>query len=173
MTKGQNVDQATNSVSAIGRFSSNILFATLDIRALFEKLFRHLVDRCNETLRDDSMKRISFIGVLDIAGFEIFDYNGFEQLCINFCNEKLQQFFNHHMFVLEQEEYMREGIEWAMVDFGMDLQVGSLSMTSSFPPPSQNCIDMFERPMGVLSILEEESLFPKVHLGPIFSDPLY
>ena len=107
---------------------------------------------------------------MDIAGFEIFDYNGFEQLCINFCNEKLQQFFNHHMFVLEQEEYMREGIEWAMVDFGMDLQ---------------KCIDMFEKPMGILSILEEESLFPKAtdktfedklmvnHLGksPTFQKP--
>jgi len=157
VTKGQNVDQATNSVSAIAR-------------AVFEKTFRHLVDRCNETLVDPNQKRITFIGVLDIAGFEIFDFNGFEQLCINFCNEKLQQFFNHHMFVLEQEEYLREGIEWSMVDFGMDLQ---------------NCIDMFERPMGVLSILEEESLFPKAtdktfeeklktnHLGksPTFQKP--
>merc|ERR1712186_171831 len=105
-----------------------------------------LVDLCNRTLIDPTMKKVNFIGILDIAGFEIFEFNTFEQICINFCNEKLQQFFNHHMFVLEQEEYMREGIEWAMVDFGMDLQ---------------KCIDMFEKPMGILSILEEESLFPK------------
>lgn len=82
----------------------------------------------------------------NIRFFRDLQYNGFEQMCINFCNEKLQQFFNHHMFVLEQEEYISEGINWEMVDFGMDLQA---------------CITMFEKPMGILAILEEESLFPK------------
>ena len=55
------------------------------------------VEKCNETLCDPTMKKVTYIGVLDIAGFEIFDYNGFEQICINYVNEKLQQFFNSHM----------------------------------------------------------------------------
>ena len=133
VSKGQTCSGASSSVSGIGR-------------SIYERVFRFIVDKCNETLVDPTMKKVQYIGCLDIAGFEIFDYNGFEQICINFCNEKLQQFFNQHMFVLEQEEYVREGIEWKNVDFGMDLQ---------------KCIDMFEKPMGLLAILEEESLFPK------------
>ena len=77
--------------------------------------FRIVVDKCNETLCDPTMKKVTYIGVLDIAGFEIFDYNGFEQICINYVNEKLQQFFNQHMFTLEQEEYIREGLDWSTV----------------------------------------------------------
>uniref|UniRef100_A0A0K2UVL3 Myosin heavy chain 1 [Tribolium castaneum] n=1 Tax=Lepeophtheirus salmonis TaxID=72036 RepID=A0A0K2UVL3_LEPSM len=133
VSKGQSCTGAASSVAGISR-------------KIYELAFRFIVDKCNETLFDPTMKKVQYIGCLDIAGFEIFDYNGFEQICINFCNEKLQQFFNQHMFVLEQEEYVREGIEWANVDFGMDLQ---------------KCITMFEKPMGLLSILEEESLFPK------------
>merc|ERR1711936_468483 len=105
-----------------------------------------LIEKCNDTLIDPNMKKVNFCAVLDIAGFEIFEHNGFEQISINFVNEKLQQFFNHHMFVVEQETYIGEGIDWEMVDFGLDLQA---------------CIVMFEKPMGLWAILEEESLFPK------------
>ena len=133
VSKGQSCSGAAAGVGGLGR-------------KVYELVFRFIVDRCNKTLIDPTMKKVQYIGCLDIAGFEIFEYNGFEQICINFCNEKLQQFFNQHMFVLEQEEYVREGIDWANVDFGMDLQ---------------KCIDMFEKPMGLLAILEEESLFPK------------
>ncbi|EEC00524.1 myosin heavy chain, skeletal muscle or cardiac muscle, putative [Ixodes scapularis] len=132
VTQGRNITQVTASVGALSK-------------AIFDRLFKWLVKRVNETL-DTKQKRQHFIGVLDIAGFEIFDYNGFEQICINFTNEKLQQFFNHHMFVLEQEEYKREGIEWVFIDFGLDLQA---------------CIELIEKPMGLLSIMEEESMFPK------------
>uniref|UniRef100_A0A3P8W581 Myosin motor domain-containing protein n=1 Tax=Cynoglossus semilaevis TaxID=244447 RepID=A0A3P8W581_CYNSE len=97
------------------------------------------------------------IGVLDIAGFEIFDFNTLEQLCINFTNEKLQQFFNHHMFVLEQEEYKKEGIIWEFIDFGMDLAA---------------CIELIEKPMGIFSILEEECMFPKA-TDTSFKNKLY
>merc|ERR1719187_3192135 len=131
--KGSTCSGAANSVAGIAR-------------AIYERTFRIIVDKCNETLIDPTMKKVQYIGVLDIAGFEIFDYNGFEQICINYVNEKLQQFFNQHMFTLEQEEYVKEGLDWANVDFGMDLQ---------------KCIDMFEKPMGFLAIFEEESLFPK------------
>merc|ERR1711994_91654 len=115
-------------------------------RAIFDRVFKWLIEKCNDTLIDPTMKKANFCAVLDIAGFEIFEYNGFEQISINFVNEKLQQFFNHHMFVVEQEEYVSEGVEWAPVDFGMDLAA---------------CIIMFEKPMGIWAILEEESLFPK------------
>ncbi|MEQ2195786.1 hypothetical protein XENOCAPTIV_018359 [Xenoophorus captivus] len=114
-------------------------------KSVYEKMFLWMVIRINEML-DTKQARAFFIGVLDIAGFEIFDYNSLEQLCINFTNEKLQQFFNHHMFVLEQEEYKKEGIEWEFIDFGMDLAA---------------CIELIEKPMGIFSILEEECMFPK------------
>uniref|UniRef100_A0A8C5BZF5 Myosin heavy chain, fast skeletal muscle-like n=1 Tax=Gadus morhua TaxID=8049 RepID=A0A8C5BZF5_GADMO len=132
VTKGQTVPQVHNSVMAL-------------CKSVYEKMFLWMVIRINEML-DTKQPRQFFIGVLDIAGFEIFDYNSLEQLCINFTNEKLQQFFNHHMFVLEQEEYKKEGIEWEFIDFGMDLAA---------------CIELIEKPMGIFSILEEECMFPK------------
>jgi len=131
--KGQTCEQATMATGGIAR-------------AIFDRIFKWLIDKCNDTLIDHSLKKANFCAVLDIAGFEIFEYNGFEQISINFVNEKLQQFFNHHMFVVEQEEYVKEGIDWVMVDFGMDLAAA---------------IIMFEKPMGIWAILEEESLFPK------------
>ncbi|KAK3513627.1 hypothetical protein QTP70_028915 [Hemibagrus guttatus] len=132
VTKGQNVQQVNYAIGALSK-------------AVYERMFLWMVVRINQSL-ETRQPRQYFIGVLDIAGFEIFEYNTFEQLCINFTNEKLQQFFNHHMFVLEQEEYKKEGIEWEFIDFGMDLQA---------------CIDLIEKPMGIMSILEEECMFPK------------
>merc|ERR1712012_191533 len=125
VSKGSTCTAAANSVGGIAR-------------AVYERTFRIVVEKCNETLIDPSMKKVSYIGVLDIAGFEIFEFNPFEQICINYVNQ--------HMFTLEQEEYVKEGLDWSNCDFGMDLQP---------------CIDMFEKPMCLLAIFEEESLFPK------------
>uniref|UniRef100_A0AAZ3PHI1 Myosin-7B n=1 Tax=Oncorhynchus tshawytscha TaxID=74940 RepID=A0AAZ3PHI1_ONCTS len=143
VTKGQTVAQVNNSVSALAK-------------SIYERMFLWMVIRINEML-DTKQPRQFYIGVLDIAGFEIFDYNSMEQLCINFTNEKLQQFFNHTMFVLEQEEYKKEGIVWAFIDFGMDLAA---------------CIELIEKPLGIFSILEEECMFPKSS-DTTFKDKLY
>uniref|UniRef100_A0A452IE83 Myosin heavy chain 14 n=1 Tax=Gopherus agassizii TaxID=38772 RepID=A0A452IE83_9SAUR len=134
--KAQTKEQADFAVEALAK-------------ATYERLFRWLVHRINRALDRTKRQGASFIGILDIAGFEIFQLNSFEQLCINYTNEKLQQLFNHTMFVLEQEEYQREGIAWDFIDFGLDLQP---------------CIDLIERPVnppGVLALLDEECWFPK------------
>uniref|UniRef100_A0A8C2UBI3 Myosin heavy chain, skeletal muscle, adult-like n=1 Tax=Coturnix japonica TaxID=93934 RepID=A0A8C2UBI3_COTJA len=143
VTKGQTVQQVNNAVGALAK-------------AVYEKMFLWMVVRINQQL-DTKQPRQYFIGVLDIAGFEIFDFNSFEQLCINYTNEKLQQLFNHTMFILEQEEYQREGIEWNFIDFGLDLQP---------------CIELIEKPMGIFSILEEECMFPKA-TDTSFKNKLY
>ncbi|XP_023205287.1 myosin-10 isoform X1 [Xiphophorus maculatus] len=134
--KAQTKEQADFAVEALAK-------------ATYERLFRWLVHRINKALDRAKRQGASFIGILDIAGFEIFELNSFEQLCINYTNEKLQQLFNHTMFILEQEEYQREGIEWSFIDFGLDLQP---------------CIDLIERPNnppGILALLDEECWFPK------------
>uniref|UniRef100_A0A8P4G0A4 Myosin heavy chain, fast skeletal muscle n=1 Tax=Dicentrarchus labrax TaxID=13489 RepID=A0A8P4G0A4_DICLA len=143
VTKGQTVQQVKNSVTALAK-------------SIYERMFLWMVIRINQML-DTKQSRQHYIGVLDIAGFEIFDFNTLEQLCINFTNEKLQQFFNHTMFVLEQEEYKKEGIIWEFIDFGMDLAA---------------CIELIEKPMGIFSILEEECMFPKA-TDTSFKNKLY
>ncbi|CAG9536583.1 unnamed protein product [Cercopithifilaria johnstoni] len=115
-------------------------------KASYERMFRWLMARINRSLGRSADIGTTFIGILDIAGFEIFELNSFEQLCINYTNEKLQQLFNNTMFILEQEMYRKEGIEWNFIDFGLDLQ------------PT---IDLIEKPLGVLSLLDEQCIFPK------------
>ncbi|XP_023383172.1 myosin-9 isoform X2 [Pteropus medius] len=134
--KAQTKEQADFAIEALAK-------------ATYERMFRWLVLRINKALDKTKRQGASFIGILDIAGFEIFDLNSFEQLCINYTNEKLQQLFNHTMFILEQEEYQREGIEWNFIDFGLDLQP---------------CIELIEKPAGppgILALLDEECWFPK------------
>jgi myosin-5 len=113
---------------------------------IYSSLFDWLVERTNESLATEQVlaSAHTFIGVLDIYGFEHFAKNSFEQFCINYANEKLQQEFNAHVFKLEQEEYVREQIDWQFIDFA----------------DNQPCIDLIEGKLGVLSLLDEESRLP-------------
>ncbi|KKY29241.1 hypothetical protein UCRPC4_g00031 [Phaeomoniella chlamydospora] len=113
---------------------------------IYSSLFDWLVENINRALATQEVldRVVSFIGVLDIYGFEHFAKNSFEQFCINYANEKLQQEFNQHVFKLEQEEYVREQIDWTFIDFS----------------DNQPCIDLIEGKMGILSLLDEESRLP-------------
>ncbi|KAJ8611351.1 hypothetical protein MRB53_038021 [Persea americana] len=113
---------------------------------IYSSLFDWLVENINRDLATDEVlgQAKSFIGVLDIYGFEHFAKNSFEQFCINYANEKLQQEFNQHVFKLEQEEYIREQIDWKFIDFS----------------DNQPCIDLIEGKLGVLALLDEESRLP-------------
>ncbi|MCJ1310195.1 Myosin type-2 heavy chain 1 [Agyrium rufum] len=113
---------------------------------IYSSLFDWLVETINTSLATDEViaQSKSFIGVLDIYGFEHFAKNSFEQFCINYANEKLQQEFNQHVFKLEQEEYVREEINWQFINFS----------------DNQPCIDLIEGKLGVLTLLDEESRLP-------------
>uniref|UniRef100_A0A4W3J2W7 Myosin VB n=1 Tax=Callorhinchus milii TaxID=7868 RepID=A0A4W3J2W7_CALMI len=111
---------------------------------IYAQLFNWIVEQINKALHTN-IKQHSFIGVLDIYGFETFEINSFEQFCINYANEKLQQQFNLHVFKLEQEEYMKEQIPWTLIDFY----------------DNQPCIDMIEAKLGILDLLDEECKVPK------------
>ncbi|KAK5900218.1 hypothetical protein CgunFtcFv8_025193 [Champsocephalus gunnari] len=111
---------------------------------IYARMFDWIVEHINKVLQSSS-KQHSFIGVLDIYGFETFEVNSFEQFCINYANEKLQQQFNSHVFKLEQEEYMKELIPWTLIDFC----------------DNQPCIDLIEARLGILDLLDEECKVPK------------
>ncbi|XP_078504215.1 unconventional myosin-VI isoform X6 [Lissotriton helveticus] len=113
-------------------------------KAVYSRLFDHVVNRVNQCFPFETSS--SFIGVLDIAGFEYFEHNSFEQFCINYCNEKLQQFFNERILKEEQELYQKEGLGVNEVHY----------------VDNQDCIDLIEAKLvGVLDILDEENRLPQ------------
>ncbi|CAN1812414.1 VIII-1 [Linum perenne] len=114
-------------------------------KSIYACLFEWLVEQINKSLAVGKKRTGRSISILDIYGFESFQRNSFEQFCINYANERLQQHFNRHLFKLEQEEYIQDGIDWTKVDF----------------EDNQNCLNLFEKkPLGLLSLLDEESTFP-------------
>ncbi|XP_072936296.1 myosin-VIIa-like [Epargyreus clarus] len=116
------------------------------VKAIYGHIFEHIVEVINRTLHQEQQLSSGFVGILDIFGFENFDTNSFEQLCINYANENLQQFFVRHIFKLEQEQYAKEGITWTNINY-VDNQ--------------QNLDLIGLKPMNLLSLIDEESRFPK------------
>ncbi|KAL8139816.1 hypothetical protein V2J09_005837 [Rumex salicifolius] len=114
--------------------------------ALAKTLYsRLIVEKINVSIGQDPNSK-SIIGVLDIYGFESFKFNSFEQFCINFTNEKLQQHFNQHVFKMEQEEYSKEEINWSYIEF----------------VDNQDVLDLIEKkPGGIIALLDEACMFPK------------
>ncbi|XP_020554045.1 myosin-2 isoform X1 [Sesamum indicum] len=113
---------------------------------IYGSLFDWLVEKINVSLATGKQHTGRSISILDIYGFESFKRNSFEQFCINYANERLQQHFNRHLFKLAQEEYELDGIDWTKIDF----------------EDNQDCLDLIEKkPLGLISLLDEESKFPK------------
>ena len=149
--------------------SQSLYIRDATAKAIYAKLFSWLVERINKTIFIQQKKPSKIIGLLDIYGFEVFDENSFEQFCINYANEKLQQHFTHHMFKLEQTEYSKEKIKWDHIIY----------------EDNQACIDLIEqRPVGILSMLDEQcklnkatdkqflsALYSKVSGNPKLSNP--
>ncbi|CAL9100420.1 unnamed protein product [Musa acuminata var. zebrina] len=114
-------------------------------KTIYSRLFDWLVDKINVSIGQDPNSK-HLIGVLDIYGFESFKCNSFEQFCINFTNEKLQQHFNQHVFKMEQEEYTKEEINWSYIEF----------------VDNQDMLDLIEKkPGGIIALLDEACMFPK------------
>ncbi|XP_006812831.1 unconventional myosin-Vb-like, partial [Saccoglossus kowalevskii] len=110
---------------------------------IYAQTFDWIVGKINVALHTEATPH-NFIGVLDIYGFEMFETNSFEQFCINYANEKLQQQFTQHVFKLEQDQYVEEGIVWSFIDFY----------------DNQPCIALIEEKLGILDLLDEECKMP-------------
>ncbi|KAM7495492.1 hypothetical protein LguiB_030101 [Lonicera macranthoides] len=133
VAKRLTMQQATDKRDALAKF-------------VYTSLFDWLVETINRSLGMDGQPTGRSISILDIYGFESVQKNSFEQLCINYANERLQQHFNRHLFKLEQEEYELDGIDWTKVDF----------------EDNQECLDLIEKkPIGLIALLNEESNFPE------------
>lgn len=129
-----NVEEATKALEAL-------------VKALYGALFDYMVERINSSIDEENVGEVTAsIGVLDIFGFETFETNSFEQLCINYTNEALQQQFNKYVFKLEQQEYEKEGIMWKFISF----------------PDNQDVLDLIDgKRTGILALLDEQCILPR------------